>query len=59
VLATIPEIITWKDRQRSRRRRTTIAVGTVMVLAIAIVAFHLFIMDLDVFWARLLRQLRL
>jgi polysaccharide biosynthesis transport protein len=59
VLATIPEIITWKDRQRSKKRRTTIAVGLVLVLAIGIVAFHLFIMDLDVFWARMMRQLRL
>jgi polysaccharide biosynthesis transport protein len=57
VLATIPEIITWKDRRRSKKRRINVAVGVVFVLVIGIAVFHLFIMDFDVAWARLLRKI--
>jgi type VI protein secretion system component VasF len=59
VLAMIPEIITWKDRQRTRRRRIVMAVGIALALVIGVAAFHLFVMDLDVAWARMLRKLRL
>ncbi len=58
VLASIPEIVTWKDRKRIRIRRILIFLGIVLLIAAAIAAFHFYIMDLDVFWAKVLRQWR-
>ncbi|HTP67097.1 MAG TPA: Wzz/FepE/Etk N-terminal domain-containing protein [Geobacteraceae bacterium] len=56
VLACIPEIVTWQDlaRQKVMRRRTII--GAVLFLVVGIMIFHFFIMDLDVFWAKLMRR---
>ena len=56
VLATIPVIVTDKDRvgQKQRKRLMMICTGAAMV--VAILAFHFLIMDLDVFWARLTRK---
>ena len=59
VLATIPEIVTWEDRVRSTIRRKRVIVGVVLALVIGVMAFHFFIMDLDVAWARMMRKLRL
>jgi succinoglycan biosynthesis transport protein ExoP len=57
VLAGIPVIETARDLRQKRLRRMAYALGTVGVLAAGILAFHLFVMDLDVFWARLLRRI--
>ncbi|MGD0234644.1 MAG: Wzz/FepE/Etk N-terminal domain-containing protein [Syntrophorhabdales bacterium] len=59
VLAVVPEIVTWKDRLRMKTRRRKIAVGVGVALVLGIVIFQLFVMDLDVFWARALRKLRI
>jgi len=57
VLASIPEIVTAQDRQR-RQRRFKIAVATALtVTVLAVAGFHFFIMDLDIFWAKLTRLL--
>jgi len=56
VLASIPEILTWQDLKRRRVRRRNTAIGLLVVLVLVPVAFQFLVMDLDVFWARLLRR---
>ncbi|HSO42312.1 MAG TPA: hypothetical protein VLR47_05655, partial [Rhodospirillales bacterium] len=54
-LATIPYIETRSEGHRRWQRRIGVAVGSVGVLAAAIVAVHLYVSPLDVLWARLER----
>ncbi|MCP4118783.1 MAG: chain-length determining protein [Desulfobacteraceae bacterium] len=57
VLTVIPEIVTQKDRARRRRKKLVI----VTVLAVGAIAsiflFDMFVMDLDVLWAKILRKI--
>ena len=57
VLAGIPVIETARDIRRKRIRRAVYAFGTAGVLAAGILVFHFFVMDLDVFWAKLGRKM--
>ena len=57
VLAEIPEIITSKDIVSKKRNRIILAVGIILFIVAAIIIFHFFIMDLNVFWAKLMRKL--
>jgi hypothetical protein len=57
VLATIPEIITRKDVSRRRKRRIALATGLIVTTVTAVVVFHFLVMDLDIFWAKLLRRM--
>lgn len=59
VLAGIPVIVTDEDRSRIRRRRVVWVAGALAVMGIAVGGFHLWVMDLDVFWAVLSRKLGL
>jgi polysaccharide chain length determinant protein (PEP-CTERM system associated) len=56
VLAIIPEILSWQDLDRRRARRRNTAICVLVVLVLVPVAFQFLVMDLDVFWARLLRR---
>ncbi|HBA86946.1 MAG TPA: chain-length determining protein [Geobacter sp.] len=56
VLASIPAILTWQDLDQRKVRRRNAAIGLVVVLVLIPVAFQFLVMDLDVFWARLLRR---
>ncbi|MBJ6724240.1 chain-length determining protein [Geomonas sp. Red875] len=56
VLACIPEIVTWQDHALQKTQRRKRLICFVAVLVLAPVAFHFLVMDLDVFWARLLRR---
>lgn len=56
VLAGIPEIITPRDRRRRRVRVVLIVSGAVVLIAAAIAVFHYWVMDLDIFWMKLLRR---
>ena len=56
VLACIPQILTWEDLTRRRARRRNTLIGMLVVLVLVPVAFQFLVMDLDVFWARLLRR---
>ena len=56
VLASIPVILTWQDFAQQKLRRRNAAIGAVIVLVLLPVAFQFLVMDLDVFWARLLRR---
>ncbi|MBW2661627.1 MAG: lipopolysaccharide biosynthesis protein [Deltaproteobacteria bacterium] len=56
VLAVIPRIFTKKELAGQRRKtcqNIAIAAGT---LIIAVIFFHFFIMDIDIFWLKLMRR---
>lgn len=57
VLATIPEIVTWQDINRLKGQRRKVFVGFVMLLVVTPLLFHFLVMDLDVFWAKIMRRM--
>jgi len=57
VLATVPEIVTPRDRAEERRRLFLALLALVLVTLGGVVLFHYCIMDLDVFMARVSRKL--
>ena len=59
VLASIPEIYTPEDIAGLRKKRIILAVGTACAIVVALLVFHFAIMDLDIFWVRLMRRLAL
>ena len=59
VLASIPEIVTEEDLREKKRKRTLIIMGLFIGVAAGLVAFHFLVMDLNVFWAKLMRKLSL
>lgn len=59
VLAVIPTIVTRQESRRQLHRKIWIYVGVVLVIGLGLTLFHLFVMDLDVLWARLLRKLEM
>lgn len=59
VLAGIPEISTSKDIMR-QRRMGLIKIAAVLVAFIGgLLVFHFFVMDLNIFWAKLMRRIAL
>jgi polysaccharide chain length determinant protein (PEP-CTERM system associated) len=55
----IPEIVTPRDISRRNMKRG-FAVGTLIAaVALSVVLFHFFVMDIDVLWARLARRMPL
>ncbi|MDO5675271.1 MAG: Wzz/FepE/Etk N-terminal domain-containing protein [bacterium] len=57
VLASIPLVVSAKELQRARRHRLILAGVFVLALCLAVVVFHFFVMDLDIFWAKVMRRL--
>ncbi len=57
VLGEIPPILTANDIERIRSRRTVMAAGVVIAPVLVLLAMHFLIMDINVFWAKLLRKL--
>ena len=57
VLAGIPEIVTAKDTTHRRMKGLVWAGCAVAVVVLGLVVFHFFVMDLDIFWAKLMRKL--
>lgn len=57
VLATIPYIMTDGDKQKKRSHRVIVILGFIVVCIAAVVAFHFLVMDLNVFWAKLMRKM--
>ncbi len=55
VLSVIPTILTDEDRMRAKRRRIAAATSAVCAVSLGLIVFHYYIMDLDVFYAKLLR----
>ena len=57
VLAGIPEIITPAERFRKRFGIMFGCILTLVLIGGSIAAFHYYVMDLDVFWAKALRRM--
>ena len=57
VLASIPEILTSQDILRIKKRRIAIMFSIALLIIAGVLIFHFFIMDLDIFWAKLMRRL--
>jgi len=57
VLAGIPIIVTQQDIRRQHVKRFAWAAGSLGVIIGGVLVFHFFVMDLDVFWAKLIRRL--
>jgi uncharacterized protein involved in exopolysaccharide biosynthesis len=56
-LATIPYMLTARDRARQRHRRLQALVGSAASVVIALVLIHIFYRPLDVLWAVALRRM--
>jgi polysaccharide biosynthesis transport protein len=57
VLATIPIIKSKGDRRKILMHRWGISLGVVAVVILAVVAFHMLVMNLDVLWIKMMRRL--
>ena len=57
LLVSIPTIMTARDRRNRRLRYMSWGVTVFLLIGISVFAFHTLVMDLDVFWAKLMRQL--
>jgi len=57
VLASVPYITTKKEQRSRRIKRLFIATACVVAVACGVFLFHLYVMDLNVFWARATRFL--
>lgn len=59
VLSGIPAIITPAEAFHQQKMRRIKIIAAIAAIPVAIVLFHFFIMDLDIFWAKLARRLAL
>lgn len=59
VLGQVPNILTRQDRRRIVIRRVASVATAMLAAGVGIAVFHFFVMDLDVFWAKLGRKLML
>ncbi len=57
VLGSIPEIVTEKDLNRIKKKRIATAAVILICIIAGLAAFHFFVMDLNVFWAKLMRKM--
>jgi len=57
VLASISEITIPADNAARKRKAMIIVVSTVAGIIAALLIFHFFIMDLDIFWAKAMRRM--
>ncbi|MFH2067468.1 MAG: chain-length determining protein [Pseudomonadota bacterium] len=57
VLGVIPEIVTQKDRSIKRKKIIAAALGLCSTIIVVVALFHFLYMDLDVFWAKVMRKL--
>jgi len=57
VLTEVGRIITREERMKIRVKRLAVIVAAAGVIAAAVLLFHLYVMDLNVFWAKMMRRL--
>ncbi|WAC06923.1 MAG: Wzz/FepE/Etk N-terminal domain-containing protein [Thermodesulfobacteriota bacterium] len=57
VLGCIPVFITGLELMQEKRRRKRLLVGIALAMVVGLLIFHFFVMDLGVFWVRLMRRL--
>ena len=56
VLASIPEFVTEEDIRRKKKKQILILLALVLVVAAGVAGFHYMVMDLNVFWTKLMRK---
>lgn len=56
-LVVIPVIATENDKQRKRRNRNRMIFGFLILICISIAVFHYYVMNLEVFWFKLLNKI--
>jgi uncharacterized protein involved in exopolysaccharide biosynthesis len=59
VLAGIPEIVTDEDLELKKRKQALMIIAVFLSIAVGLVVFHYMVMDLNVFWTKLIRKLTL
>ena len=59
VLGGIPMIIDDEERTKKARRRWVLYASILVILGGGVLAFHFLIMDLDIFWLKLMHKLRI
>ncbi|MFZ5570342.1 MAG: GumC family protein [Thermodesulfobacteriota bacterium] len=59
VLSGIPLIVTKRDLKLRKIKNVTVVAVVFCSIIITITLFHIFIMDLDVFWAKIMRKFQL
>lgn len=57
LLVSVPSIQTPRDRRNRRVKRLSWGVAGILVIGAGVFIFHTMVMDLDVFWAKLMRNL--
>ena len=57
ILVSIPNILTPMDRRSRRFKRLVWGVATLVGIGVCVFAFHTLVMDLNVFWAKLMRKI--
>ncbi len=57
VLASIPEIVTWQEIISMKNKRKQVFIGALCFILVSPLIFHFLIMDLDIFWAKVLRKM--
>jgi polysaccharide chain length determinant protein (PEP-CTERM system associated) len=57
VLTEIPEIITFEDELRKKKRFKTAVASSILFMIIIVVVIHFFVMDLDILLARVMRRI--
>ncbi len=57
VLAEIPEIINARDIELKNKKRLVLISGILLSCVVGVILFHFFIMDLNIFWAKLMRKI--
>ena len=57
ILVSIPDILTPMDRRSRRFKRLVWGVATLVGIGVCVFAFHTLVMDLNVFWAKLMRKI--
>jgi len=59
VLASIPEIVTKRDIFHTRLKKVSLVAGVLLVVIAGLAAFHYMVMDLNIFWAKVVRRMPL
>lgn len=56
VLASIPEIMTTEDLAQKKRKQVITITAIALLVFVGIVLFHFFVMDINIFWAKVMRK---
>jgi succinoglycan biosynthesis transport protein ExoP len=57
VLASIPEIIIPQDIANTKKKLKLVVTGVGVAVFAGMIMFHFFVMDLDIFWVKLMRRM--